>query len=398
GNFEGTIPKGQYGGGSVMVWDFGTWEPLEDADKGLAAGHLKFNLNGQKLHGRWALVRMHTMDARPGKPNWLLIKDRDEYARTEDQQPITERLPDSAVTKRTIEQIGEDNDRVWQSNRAQEAEPDRAAASKPTKTQAKPTAKSRKSKPNFTSALKSLPSEKFPSFIPPQLAKPCTNPPSGDDWIHELKLDGYRIQMQIRPAKSSGKNRVTLLTRKGLDWTHRMRDLARAAEQLAVDNAVLDGEVVVIDEKGGTSFSDLQAAFQEGAKVDLTYFAFDLLHLDGHNLRDLSLLERKEFLAKLIASLPDNSPIHLSEHFDGDGSQIFHKACGLGAEGIISKSASAPYTSTRGNTWLKAKCFLEQEFVIGGFTEPSNGSHGIGALIVGYYESGKLRYAGRSGT
>ena len=398
GNFEGTIPKGQYGGGSVMVWDFGTWAPLEDADKGLEKGHLKFNLNGQKLHGRWALVRMHTTDARPGKPNWLLIKDRDEYARTDDEQPITERLPDSAVTKRTIEQIGEDNDRVWQSNRAQDAEPDRAATVKPTKPQAKATAKPRKTKPNFAAALKSLPAEKFPSFIAPQLAKPCTNPPTGDDWIHELKLDGYRIQMQIRPATGSGKKRVTLLTRKGLDWTHRMPDLARAAEQLPVDSAVLDGEVVVIDEKGGTSFSDLQAAFQEGAKVDLTYFAFDLLHLDGHKLRDLPLLERKEFLAKLFASLPDDSPIHLSEHFDGDGSQIFRKACGLGAEGIISKSASAPYTSTRGNTWLKAKCFLEQEFVVGGFTEPSNGSHGIGALIVGYYDNGKLRYAGRSGT
>ena len=398
GNFEGTIPKGQYGGGSVMVWDFGTWAPLEDADKGLEKGHLKFNLNGQKLHGRWALVRMHTTDARPGKPNWLLIKDRDEYARTDDEQPITERLPDSAVTKRTIEQIGEDNDRVWQSNRAQDAEPDRAATVKPAKPQAKATAKPRKTKPNFAAALKSLPAEKFPSFIAPQLAKPCTNPPTGDDWIHELKLDGYRIQMQIRPATGSGKKRVTLLTRKGLDWTHRMPDLARAAEQLPVDSAVLDGEVVVIDEKGGTSFSDLQAAFQEGAKVDLTYFAFDLLHLDGHKLRDLPLLERKEFLAKLFASLPDDSPIHLSEHFDGDGSQIFRKACGLGAEGIISKSASAPYTSTRGNTWLKAKCFLEQEFVVGGFTEPSNGSHGIGALIVGYYDNGKLRYAGRSGT
>ena len=389
GNFEGTIPKGQYGGGSVMVWDFGTWEPLEDADKGLADGHLKFNLNGQKLHGRWALVRMHTRDARPGKPNWLLIKDRDEYARTEDEKPITDRLPDSAVTKRNIEQIGEDKDRVWHSNRGADEQED-SQERKPNKS----TAKSRKSKPLFTSALKSVPVEKFPSFIAPQLAKACTKPPTGDDWIHELKLDGYRIQMQIHP----GKKKVALLTRKGLDWTHRMPDLARAAEQLPVESAVVDGEVVVIDAKGGTSFSDLQAAFQEGAKVDLTYFAFDLLHLDGHKLRDLPLLKRKEFLESAVSALPENSPIHLSEHFEGDGSQIFSKACGLGAEGIISKSASAPYLSTRGNTWLKSKCFLEQEFVIGGFTDPSNGSYGIGAVIVGYYENGKLRYAGRSGT
>jgi len=394
GNFEGTIPKGQYGGGSVMVWDFGTWKPLEDADKGLASGRLKFNLNGQKLHGRWALVRMHTRDARPGKPNWLLIKDRDEFARTEDDSPITERLPDSAVSKRTIEQIGEDSDRVWHSNRgADEQENER-----PAKTKSPASAKSRKPKPSFTSALKYVPKEKFPGFIAPQLAKACTKPPIGDDWVHELKLDGYRIQVQIHPAAGSSKNRVKLLTRKGLDWTHRMPAIARAAEQLPVESAVLDGEVVVIDEKGGTSFSDLQAAFQEGAKVDLTYFAFDLLHLDGHNLRDVPLLKRKEFLDKLMSSLPDDSPIHLSEHFGGDGAQIFSKACGLGAEGIISKSASAPYTSTRGGTWLKAKCFLEQEFVIGGFTDPSNGTHGIGALIVGYYENGKLRYAGRSGT
>lgn len=394
GNFEGTIPKGQYGGGSVMVWDFGTWEPLEDANKGLEAGHLKFNLNGQKLHGRWALVRMHTRDARPGKPNWLLIKDRDEYARSEDEASITERLPDSAVTKRTIEQIGEANDRVWQSNRGADEQDDKET----TTARLTPTAKRPKSKPSFAVTLKKLPSEKFPNFIPPQLAKACSSPPSGDDWIHELKLDGYRIQMQIRPSTGSGKKRVALLTRKGLDWTHRMPDLARAAEKLPVESAVLDGEVVVIDEKGGTSFSDLQAAFQEGAKVDLTYFAFDLLHLDGHNLRDLPLLKRKELLEKVIAALPEDSPIHLSEHFEGDGSKIFSKACGLGAEGIISKSASAPYTSTRGNTWLKAKCFLEQEFVIGGFTDPSNGSHGIGALIIGYYDGGKLRYAGRSGT
>jgi bifunctional non-homologous end joining protein LigD len=394
GNFEGTIPKGQYGGGSVMVWDFGTWEPLEDADKGLASGHLKFNLNGQKLHGRWALVRMHTRDARPGKPNWLLIKDRDEYARNEDEQPITERLPDSAVSKRTIEQIGEDNDRVWHSNRAADEQKNLP----PAKSKASTQNKVHKSKPSFAAALKTAPAEKFPSFIPPQLATSCTNPPTGDDWIHELKLDGYRIQMQIHPKTSSGKKRVTLLTRKGLDWTHRMTELARAAEQIPVDSAVLDGEVVVIDEKGGTSFSDLQAAFQEGAKVNLTYFAFDLLHLDGHNLRNLPLIKRKELLEKLTSSLGEDSPIHLSEHFQGDGAQIFSKACGLGAEGIISKSGSAPYTSTRGNTWLKAKCFLEQEFVVGGFTDPSNGTHGIGALIIGYYDKGKLRYAGRSGT
>lgn len=388
GNFEGTIPKGQYGGGSVMLWDFGEWEPLDDVDRGLEKGHLKFNLKGQKLKGRWALVRMHTTDARPGKPNWLLIKDRDEYARSEDDEPITERLPNSAISKRTIDQISEDSDRIWHSNRSAQDQPEAKTSSRPKK--------SKKSKPSFASDLKSAPTEKFPSFISPQLAKSATNPPSGDDWIHELKLDGYRIQVQVRPA--TGKKRVTLLTRKGLDWTHRMLEIAEAAEELPVESAVLDGEVVVLDAEGKTSFADLQAAFQEGANVDLTYFAFDLLHLDGHNLRDLSLSERKGLLEKLIGSLDEDSPIRLSEHFEGNGAEIFSKACGLGAEGIVSKLSSAPYSSTRGNSWLKAKCYQEQEFIIGGFTDPSNGTHGIGALIIGYYDNGKLRYAGRTGT
>ena len=396
GNFEGTIPKGQYGGGSVMLWDFGEWEPVEgytDVDRGLAEGHLKFNLKGQKMHGRWALVRMHTHDARPGKPNWLLIKDRDEYARTEDQPSITERLPDSAISKRTIEQIGKDNDRVWHSNRPADQQPEATRPASPI-----PPRKKTKSKPSFATALKSAPKEKFPAFISPQLAKASTAPPGGEGWVHELKLDGYRIQIQVRPSAGSHSKRVSLLTRKGLDWTHRMPTLAKAAEQLPCDSAVLDGETVVLDERGATSFADLQAAFQEGAKVNLTYFAFDLLHLDGHNLRDLPLLKRKELLARLLAGLDDDAPIRFSEHFAVDGKKVFEEACNLGAEGIVSKVASAPYSSTRGNSWIKSKCFQEQEFVIGGFTDPSNGSTGVGALIIGYYENGKLLYAGRSGT
>ena len=390
GNFEGTIPKGQYGGGSVMVWDFGEWEPLEDADKGLAEGHLKFNLNGQKLHGRWALVRMHTRDARPGKPNWLLIKDRDEYARAERDEPITERLPDSALTKRTIEQIGDDSDRVWHSNRAANDQPE-----------AKGKASARSIKPkrvSFATALRSVSTEKFPHFISPQLARQATAPPSGDDWIHELKLDGYRIQIHVQPGKGSQDKKVTLFTRKGLDWTHRMPDLARAAQQLPAESAILDGEAVVLDEKGSTSFAALQIAFQEGSRSDISYFAFDLLHLNGHNLRNLALLDRKELLEKLLSSLGDHSPIRFSEHFAADGKKVFEQACSLGAEGIISKLSSAPYSSTRGSSWLKEKCYQEQEFVIGGFTDPSTGEHGIGALLIGYYDQGKLRYAGRSGT
>jgi bifunctional non-homologous end joining protein LigD len=391
GNFEGTIPKGQYGGGSVMLWDFGSWQPVEDVDKGLEEGHLKFDLKGQKLHGRWALVRMHTRDARPGKPNWLLIKDRDEYARAEDEPSITERYPNSAVSKRTIEQIGEDHDRVWHSNRAADNQPE-------AKPQATRTRSPKVKKPSFAKVLNSIPKEKFPGFIGPQLAKQATAPPSGTDWIHELKLDGYRIQAHIQPGKNSREKRVALLTRKGLDWTHRMPDLATAAHNLPAESAILDGEAVVLDEKGSTSFAALQTAFQEGANTEITYFAFDLLHLDGHNLRGLPLLKRKELLQKLLSGLDDESPIRFSEHFAADGKKVFEQACSLGAEGIISKLSSAPYSSTRGSSWLKEKCYQEQEFVVGGFTDPSTGEHGIGALLIGYFDAGKLRYAGRSGT
>ena len=393
GSFEGTIPKGQYGGGAVMVWDYGNWVPHSDVDRGLAEGHLKFDLNGTKLKGSWALVRMHSRDAKPGKPNWLLIKEKDEFANDEESPVVTETQPDSAVTKRSIEQIAKDNDRTWQSNRAPNDQPEAVS---------KPDAVKKLSRPKNARlrSLKSVPAEKFPGFVSPQLATQTAAPPTGNDWVHELKLDGYRIQIQLRrKEKTSNANvHATLLTRKGLDWTRRMPQIARAAEQLKVESAILDGETVVLDEKGTTSFADLQAAFQDDANAHMTYFAFDLLHLNGHNLRYLPLRERKKILAQVLAPLENDSVLRLSEHFEGSGPEIFSKACALGAEGIVSKLASAPYLSDRGSAWLKSKCFQEQEFVVGGFTGPSNGSDGIGALLVGYFDGGKLRYAGRSGT
>jgi bifunctional non-homologous end joining protein LigD len=205
-----------------------------------------------------------------------------------------------------------------------------------------------------------------------------------------LKLDGYRIQVRKDGA------RVRLLTRTGLDWTHRMRPIAQQLKDLPAESAILDGEVVVLSEDGNSNFADLQAAFQEGAKKPLTYFAFDLLHLNGHNLRGLPLIDRKAFLAPLVGK--DGELIRFSEHLESDGEAIFRSACELHAEGIVSKRAASPYHSGRGGDWLKLKCVHEQEFVVGGFTEPSNGSHGIGALLLGYYEDDKLVYSGRTGT
>lgn len=405
GGFEGTIPKGQYGGGTVMVWDFGSWKPLDDVDRGLADGHLKFELEGTKLHGRWALVRMHGPRENPEKPNWLLIKDRDEFARGPEEPCITDEAPESAMTHRSLEQIAANADSVWDSVKGFQSgagAPAQETASRERRTGAaakvgKNARGSRKSSAAAAKLLRAAPHEAFPGFVAPELAQQTAKAPDGNDWIHELKLDGYRIQIAIRAPKNGGR-KATLFTRKGLDWTARMPSIAAAAAELPVESAVLDGEVVALDRHGIANFADLQAAFQEGREKNLTYFAFDLLHLDGHNTRKLPLLERKELLAAVLAQAGTNTPLHFSEHFRARGEEVFANACQLGAEGIVSKLGSSTYDSGRGHAWLKIKCIQEQELVIGGFTPPSKGGHGIGALLLGYYRDGKLIYAGRAGT
>jgi bifunctional non-homologous end joining protein LigD len=398
GGFEGTIPKGQYGGGTVMVWDFGEWKPLGDVDRALEKGDLKFELNGKKLKGKWVLVRMRrNLDRdRSDKPNWLLIKERDEYVQPEDAPAITDEAPNSAITQRTIEQIGESKDHVWDSNRGL-----LETASGSGRTPAQDSRATSQRRRALERLLKSTPREEFPGFIPPQLAEPARNVPAGDDWIHELKLDGYRTQVHVQSRKdrrSIRKQETTLFTRTGLDWTARMPVLAAAAAKLDVESCILDGEVVALDNEGRSNFSDLQAAFAEGKHGDLIFFAFDLLHLDGHNLRNLPLFQRKEILSRLFSQIETGSSLRLSDHIEGRGCEVFAKACELGAEGIVSKLSSARYTSGRGNTWLKMKCGLQQEFVIGGFTPLKKGGRGVGALLLGYYEGDKLRYAGRCGT
>jgi|HubBroStandDraft_6_1064221.scaffolds.fasta_scaffold31319_2 bifunctional non-homologous end joining protein LigD len=395
GGFEGIIPKGQYGGGTVMLWDRGTWEPHVDVDEGLQKGSLKFALHGQKLKGNWALVRMGGRAANASKPNWLLIKEHDEYERSPDSEPITEEAPDSVSTGRTIDEIARAEDRVWQSNRGEsKTAPVASLAGNGARPSSKSVSSSIKEKRNWSRDLARAPKEALPSFISPQLASQATSPPAGKNWVHELKLDGYRMQARIDGKKS----RVQLLTRTGLDWTHRMKSIGEAAREIPVDSALLDGEVVVLVPDGTTSFAKLQAAFQEGAKHKLTYFVFDLLHLNGHDTRNLSLRERKKLLTKVLSDSDASGAIRLSEDIVGDAGTIFRNACRLGAEGIISKLADSKYASGRGSSWLKLKCYQEQEFVVGGFTLLSNGTHGVGALILGYYRDGKLIYAGRTGT
>ncbi len=392
GGFEGIIPKGQYGGGTVMLWDRGTWEPHVDVEEGLKRGSLKFALNGEKMKGNWALVRMGGRAANETKPNWLLIKEHDEVERRPGDPAITEEAPDSVLSGRTMDEIARAEDRVWQSNRAE-----KGTGATPAKVNGKHEQKESKSpgkSKRKPTDLGRLPKEALPTFVAPQLASLAKAPPVGQNWVHELKLDGYRIEARIDRQKGS----VQLLTRTGLDWTYRMKALAAVVKELPVDAAVLDGEVVVLEEDGTTSFANLQAAFQEGTKHKLTYFLFDILHLDGHNLRDLPLVERKKFLAGALSDADPEGAIRMSEHLTGDAGEIFSNACKLGAEGIISKLADGKYSSGRGGDWLKLKCYQEQEFVIGGFTLPSNETYGVGALILGYYRAGKLIYAGRTGT
>ena len=215
----------------------------------------------------------------------------------------------------------------------------------------------------------------------------------GKHWVHELKLDGYRIQTHIDKA-----GKVRLYTRSGLDWTHCMPSVARELGRLSVESAVLDGEVVVLDERGQSNFAALQAAFEEGAKHPLTYFVFDLLHLNGHNLRQEPLTERKKILAQMLDSLAEHEVVRYGQHIATEGKPIFDQACKLGAEGIVSKRGDSVYTSGRSKSWIKIKCVRRQEFVIGGFTKPTNGTEGIGALLLGHYNNKKLIYAGRTGT
>ncbi len=414
GGFEGIIPRGQYGGGTVMVWDQGTWEPHVDVDEGLRKGSLKFALNGTKLKGNWTLVRMGGKAAQEGKPNWLLIKEHDEFERPADAPCITEESPNSAVTGRSLEEIATAETHVWNSRetagtgqawyRQRAHDVDQAGASgpaRPTAKRAAASASTRDAAPSgagmeappasYAGDLSGLPEEPMPEFLKPQLASETEEPPTRGEWLHELKLDGYRMQ-----ARKHGST-VRMLTRTGLDWTHRVKPVAEAISALPVRNAILDGEVVVLDESGVSSFARLQASFEKGESHPMTYFAFDLLHVDGRNTRDLPLTERKQMLREAIGE--DTETIHFSDHLEADGVAVFHQACELHAEGIISKKADARYAPGRSHTWLKSKCLREQEFVIGGWAELSNGSRGIGSLLLGYYdESGKLIYAGKSGT
>ncbi|HVT15294.1 MAG TPA: DNA ligase D [Thermoanaerobaculia bacterium] len=379
GDFEGIIPPGEYGGGTVVVWDRGTWTPEGDPVEAWRSGKLKFQLHGEKLRGGWTLVRMHGERAGENKENWLLIKElRDEEARPGSGDAILTERPESVLSGQKIEEIAADPPRVWESNR-----PEKAGA------RARGGATDRADQID-AAALPGARKAALPRQLEPQLATLVAEPPEGDGWLHEIKYDGYRALCEVRGGKAR------LLTRRGKDWTAHFPGIAQAASSLPVESALLDGEVVVLEADGRTSFQALQNALTEGRDGDLVCFAFDLLYLDGYDLRRAPLTARKAALAALLDGAA--GPIRFSDHVQGQGKGFFRQACQHALEGTVAKRAEQPYHSGRSRDWLKVKCLQRQEFVIGGFTDPEGARSGLGALLVGVYDNGELVYSGRVGT
>ncbi len=374
--FEGIIPKGEYGGGTVLLWDRGTWRPTDpDPAAALGKGMLKFALDGEKLHGDWMLVRLKRKP-RDRHDNWLLVKERDTAAMPGSGNAVVEDQPHSVDSGRSIEAIAADPRRVWHS--------DPGAA--------EPAADPTPPKPRRLARVAGARKGEMPENLRPQLATAAPAAPGGPEWLHEIKYDGYRLIARIERGK------VTLLTRNGLDWTEKFPALARRLGELPVKEAVIDGELVSLLPDGTTSFPALQDAIAAGRTETLTFFAFDLPYRDGWDLTDAALEDRKAALAEMI---PPHAAgiVRYSDHQQGLGPEFLRQAARFKLEGIVSKRRDKPYRAGRGHGWVKIKIRDSDEFVVVGFTDPDGGRQGFGALLMGYHDpSGTLRYAGRVGT
>ncbi|KQW59271.1 DNA ligase D [Variovorax sp. Root411] len=363
-DFEGTIPPKQYGAGTVIVWDRGDWLPDGDARKSLAAGKLKFELRGEKLHGHWTLVRMHGKGDEKHEP-WLLIKERDGEARAIGEYDVVEEQPASVITGRGVDEVDQAPRKV-----ATKAAPVKKAEKKTTK------------------------KSPLPATFLPQLATLAASPPSSPgDWLYELKFDGYRLLARI------DKGKVRCFTRNGHDWTAKLSALEEALAKLPTASAWLDGEITVEGENGAPDFQALQNAFDRGKTSSIVYWLFDAPFLDGEDLRDRPVEERRARLAKLLGRKPP-APLRMSEAFDASPRDLLASSAQLGYEGIVGKRKGSPYVSRRSPDWIKLKNQQRQEFVIGGFTAPKGSRTGFGALLLGVHHeaTGRLRYCGNVGT
>jgi bifunctional non-homologous end joining protein LigD len=359
GDFEGNIPQGEYGGGSVMVWDRGRWSPANgDPVKALKDGELKFNLEGERLKGRWVLVRT---SYKGKQPQWLLIKERDSEATA---GVHAETFPTSVKTGRTMDEIA-----------ANAPARDMPAAPQPTS----------------ASALSGARAASIPAKLKPQLAVPADAAPAGNDWLHEVKFDGYRLLI-FRKGDS-----VKILSRNALDWTAKLPDIAAAVrERLRID-AVLDGEAVILDTRGVSDFQALQNAIHSRRSKSIVFIAFDLPWCDGQDLTKVPIEQRRALLEELIGNRQEGR-LRFSQHIAGNGPAVLERIREHGLEGIVSKRRGTPYSQSRTPAWVKVKCFNQQEFVIGGYSEPEGAREQFGALLLGYYDQKTLRYAGRVGT
>jgi len=363
GSFEGTIPPKQYGAGTVIVWDRGSWEPVGDPREGLAKGKLVFRLHGEKLAGLWELVRI----AKPGDKQdpWILFKKNDEWARPAADYDVIAARPDSVVEK----PLGLLEEREHRGAAPEAAQPASAT--------------------DLPGAVKA----ELPARLAPQLATLAKEVPTRGDWIYELKFDGYRLL-----ARVDAKGQARLITRNGNDWTSKMEPLAAAVEALGVRSSWLDGEIVVLDDNGVPSFNALQNAFDSSRTGGIVFFLFDAPFFDGHDLRQVPLQNRRALVRRLVEA-KGGETVRLSEAFSGDPARILQSACALKLEGIIAKRADARYVSERSEAWLKLKCQQRQEFVIAGYTDRAGSSAEVGALLLAYHdENGTLRSAGSVGT
>lgn len=365
--FEGSIPEGHYGAGDVIVWDRGVWIPLDDPQKAYAKGRLKFELQGEKLGGIWNLVRTHM----PGKKEqWFLIKHQDNAARPQDDYDVLVAEPDSVLSERTI---------VASPNKtAEQAKPLKKAPAKPRK--------------QATGKLTGAHKAKLPAQLKPELATLVDSAPEGE-WSYEIKFDGYRIMARIEG------DQVQLFTRNGHDWTHKLPQQAEALAELGLESAWLDGEMIVANEQGVPDFQALQNAFEVGRSGNIVYYLFDLPYLNGVDLREVAVEERRAALATILGS-QKSQLLRFSEAFEETPDALLNSACQMQMEGLIGKRLGSPYVSRRSSDWIKLKCKHRQEFVIVGYTDPKGARSAFGALLLGLHDrdSGELRYAGKVGT
>ncbi len=368
GLFEGVIPKGEYGAGTVMLWDRGTWVPETDPFEEYDAGALKFELHGDKLRGRWTLVRIQNREGGDPDKHWLLIKERDDEVRTGAAARLTELRPESVLTGKLLDEIAARPERQWPPPGITLRAPD----------------------------PKKLPRAQeadLPRKIAPLIPRRDPDAPVGDDWWHEIKFDGYRGLLRVSDGQA------TFWTRNGLDWSARVPSLCRATLRLPVMSAWLDGELVALDERGISSFQRLQNSLSGGRDALLSFYVFDLLYLNGWDLRSSPLAERKAALEKLLEGQPPEGPLLYSDHHEGGGPEFYQQAKRFGLEGIVSKRRDSRYVSGRSDLWRKIKCTERDEFLVVGFTRPRGSRIGLGALALAQArESGALEYVGNVGT